>query len=167
MGIRETLLESGAVKFGDFVLTSGKKSDYYIDIKEASTRPEILNAMADAISLKISAKKIAGMELGAVPILVATALKTKIDYVIIRKTERTHGTNKRWIGEINNGEKIDVIDDVATTGGSILKSVEILRSHGAVVENAICVVDREEGAKEFLKENGINLIPVITVSQLR
>ncbi len=58
MGIRETLLESGAVKFGYFVLTSGKKSDYYVDIKEASTRPEILNAMADAISLKISAKRL-------------------------------------------------------------------------------------------------------------
>ncbi len=165
--LRDYLIDNSVVKFGNFTLTSGKKSDYYIDIKEASTNPEILEVLGIELSHHISSKKIAGMELGAVPLLISTSLQLKIPYIIIRKTERTHGTGKRYIGQIVSGEMVDVIDDVATTGGSILKSVNILRGYGAIVKNAICIVDREEGAELLMKNNNVNLISLVKISELR
>ncbi|MEM3676505.1 MAG: hypothetical protein QXV22_05555, partial [Thermoplasmataceae archaeon] len=72
--IGQLLLDRGAVKFGDFLLTSGKRSSYYVDIKDAATDPAVLTIIADAIKQRLSASFIAGVELGAVPILVAVAL---------------------------------------------------------------------------------------------
>lgn len=159
------LLESGAIKFGDFTLTSGKKSKYYVDVKDAATHPGILNLVAKIFSGKISGTKIAGVELGAVPLLVATALSRDVDYIIIRK-ERKHGTNKLMVGEVEQGEKVEIIEDVVTTGNSVLKAASYLRENGAVVEKVFCVVDREEGGRELLSENGIELNPIIRISEI-
>ncbi|SMD31662.1 orotate phosphoribosyltransferase [Picrophilus oshimae] len=165
--LKEDLINSGAIKFGDFVLTSGKRSGYYIDIKSAYTDPEILDEIGLEISGMVKSGKIAGMELGSVPILVSVSIKTKRPFVIIRKDDLKHGTRKRYIGSINLNEEIDIIDDVATTGGSIMKAAEIIRNNGGIVKRAICVVDREEGAAEMLKENNIELYSIIKASELR
>lgn len=159
------LLESGAIKFGDFVLTSGKHSKYYVDIKDAATDPGTLGTIAELFSGKIGNGKIAGVELGAVPLLVATALRKNLPYIIIRK-ERKHGTKKLTIGEIFQGEKIEIIEDVVTTGNSVLKAALYLREQGAEVTDAYCVVDREEGGKELLAENGLKLTPIIRISEI-
>ncbi len=165
--LKDDLINIGAIKFGNFILTSGKTSNYYIDIKSAYTNPEILDSIGNEISKFVVSGKIAGMELGAVPIIVSVAIKTKKPFIIIRKDELKHGTKKRYIGNINNGDEIDVIDDVATTGGSIMKTVEIIRNNGGIVKRAVCVVDREEGAYEMLKSNGIELYSIIKASDLR
>ncbi|MGC8609006.1 MAG: orotate phosphoribosyltransferase [Thermoplasmata archaeon] len=164
--LKEILIGSGAIKFGDFVLTSGKRSSYYVDIKEAATNPEILNQIADEFSERIKADVIAGMELGAVPLVVATSMKLKIHYLIIRK-ERSHGTMSLIIGKFEKGTEIDVIEDVVTTGNSVLKTVQILRENGAIVKRAYCVVDREEGGKDLLEKNDIELIPLIHISDIK
>lgn len=163
--LSKELLESGAIKFGDFTLTSGKKSKYYVDVKDASTHPDTLKLVAGIFSSKISGCKIAGVELGAVPILVATALDRNVDYIIIRK-ERKHGTNKLMVGEVSPGEKVEIIEDVVTTGNSVLKAANYLRENGAVVERVFCVVDREEGGRDLLRENGIELTPIIKISEI-
>ena len=162
----EDLIKNGSIKFGNFVLTSGKKSDYYVDIKEGATKPELLNEISVELSKKLIAKKIAGMELGAVPLIVATSLRANIPYIIVRKEERGHGTKKRIIGNINENEEVDLIEDVVTTGNSLLKTADILRKHNAVIGRAICVVDRESGGYELLKENGIELESLVKISDV-
>lgn len=162
--LKERLVEAGAIKFGDFVLTSGKKSNYYVDIKDAATDPGILEEIAFELSSRVQMKKIAGMELGAVPITVATAVRLKIPYLVLRK-ERSHGTKKLIIGQLSEGEEIELIEDVVTTGGSLLKAAKLVRDNGGVVKRAIVVVDREEGGREMLEDNGIELVSVVKMSE--
>jgi orotate phosphoribosyltransferase len=163
---REKFIESGMIKFGDFTLTSGKKSNYYVDIKEACTDPHILSAICDDLAGNTVYGTVAGMELGAVPLIVGVALKTGKKYIIVRKGERTHGTGSRLVGKVVPGTRIDIIEDVVTTGNSILKTAEAIRDAGAIVDHAICVVDRESGGSELLRENGIKLVSVAKISEL-
>jgi orotate phosphoribosyltransferase len=163
---RERFIKSGMIKFGDFTLTSGKKSGYYIDIKEACTNPETLSEICTELAGKTIYDTVAGMELGAVPLIVGISLKTNKSYIIVRKGERDHGTKNRLIGNIIPGSKIDLIEDVVTTGNSILKTAIILRENGAIVDHAVCVVDRESGGSELLSDNGIKLESIARVSEL-
>lgn len=162
----DMLVECGAVKFGDFTLTSGKKSSYYVDIKLASTRPEILREIASRMSKMVEGDMIAGMELGAVPLAVAVALETNKPYVILRKGERTHGTGKRIEGVLPEGARVTVVEDVVTSGGSSVKSISILREAGARVDQLIVVVDRGEGGREAIEPMGVRFRPLVDASAL-
>jgi len=156
-----------AIKFGHFVLTSGAISDYYIDIKKASTKPEILKKIAQILSEYTEGYEIiAGMELGAIPLIVALSLETNIPYVIIRKEKRQHGTSKQIEGEDVKGKKVLLIEDVTTSGGSIVKSIQILRENKAIVDEVIAIVDRENGAEEKLQKIDISFLPLISVSDI-
>ncbi|MDE1833746.1 MAG: orotate phosphoribosyltransferase [Candidatus Micrarchaeota archaeon] len=165
--LKDRLVELNAIKFGKFTLTSGKESDYYVDIKIAATDPRFLDEVSTELSRKVNAKVIAGVELGAVPLIVATALKSGLPYVIIRKEEHLHGTKSPMIGNVKHGEKVDVIEDVVTTGNSVLRAVKMLRDMGAIVNRAVCVVDREEGGAQLLRQNGIELIPLVRISEVK
>ena len=101
--LKQKLLDCQAVKFGDFTLTSGKKSKFYVDMKLASTDPEILGCIAKEFARNMSKEVdfIAGMELGAVPLAVALSLETGIPYSMIRKTAREHGTGSRIEGPLS------------------------------------------------------------------
>jgi orotate phosphoribosyltransferase len=161
------LKECGAIEFGRFILTSGAVSNYYIDIKKASTNPHILKKIAKAIAEYAKGYDIiAGMELGAVPLAVAVSLETEIPYVIIRKEKREHGTGKQIEGGDVKGKKVLIVEDVTTSGGSVIKSVSILRENEAIVDEVIAVVDRESGTKEKLKKLDINFIPLLSVSDI-
>jgi orotate phosphoribosyltransferase len=163
----QLLKECEAIKFGRFVLTSGAISDYYIDIKKASTSPKILKKIAEAMAeYADNYDLLAGMELGAVPLVVAVSLETGIPYVIIRKEKREHGMGKQIEGGDVKGKKVLVIEDVATSGGSILKTIEILRESQAEVDKVLVVVDRESGAREKIQELNINFIPLLSVSDI-
>ncbi len=164
--IKDDLVRLNAIKFGDFTLTSGKKSSYYVDIKAAETDPDFLKELAEEISKKVSAKKVGGVELGAVPLVIATALRMGIPYLIIRKQENMHGTRGPFIGSVKEGDRIDIIEDVVTTGNSILRAVKTLRERGAIVERAICIVDREEGGSKLLSDNGIELLALVRISEV-
>ena len=164
--LKDILLKSGAIKFGDFVLASGKRSNYYVDIKESMTEPGALKEVAELISKKLSSGIIAGVELGAVPLVVAVAVLYSKKYIIIRK-ERPHGTKSLLIGQAPYGGSADIIEDVVTTGGSVLRAAEILKESGLKVSRVICVVDREEGGRENLAEAGIELIPLLRISEVK
>ena len=167
--IAEILKAKGVIKFGEFILTSGKKSDFYIDIKKVTTNPDVLNLIAENMGEAIRKEKplrIAGLAVGAIPIATAISLKTNIPMLIIRKEKKEHGMGRLIEGEINPGEKIIIIEDVSTTGGSIIEAVKIVRDLGGIVEKAFVVVDRLEGAAENLKFHGIELVPLITVRDL-
>lgn len=163
----QLLTSCGAIKFGRFVLTSGAISDYYIDVKKASTQPAILKIIAEEIKPYTKSYQIlAGMELGAVPLAVAVSLTTNIPYVIIRKEKREHGTGKQIEGEEITNKKVLLIEDVTTSGGSVVKSIQILRQQNAYVDTVISVVDRESGAKEKLETLKVKLIPLLSVQEI-
>jgi orotate phosphoribosyltransferase len=168
--LKDSLIECGAIKFGKFVLTSGKESNYYVDIKQASTNPKVLKEIAEEMNKLIGSDSIdilAGMELGAVPLAVALSLQTDIPYVIIRKEKPNHGTGKQLVGNCSSGQLALVVEDVATTGGSIVKALNALRESGLIVNKVLVVVDREEGALENLKDQNIELIPLVKASDLK
>ncbi len=164
--LKEMLVKSGAVRFGDFVLASGKRSKYYVDIKKASTKVDILRYLATKLGKYVQGDYLAGVELGAVPLTVATALQTGRDYLIIRKESKSHGTRKLIEGDFKKGSVVDIIEDVVTTGGSVLRAIKILRDEGLKVQRVICVVDRQEGGKDALEAEGVELISLITAMEL-
>jgi len=163
----QLLKECGAIKFGKFVLTSGATSDYYIDIKKASTNPNILKKIANAMAEYAKGYDLlAGMELGAVPLVVALSLETNIPYVIIRKEKREHGTGKQIEGGEVNGKRVLVIEDVTTSGGSVIKTIQIIRENQGIVDEVLTVVDRESGAEEKLRSSDVSFIPLLSVSDI-
>ena len=163
----QLLKECGAIKYGRFVLTSGAISDYYIDIKKASTDPKTLKTIAQEMSTYTTGYDLlAGMELGAVPLVVALSLKTGIPYVIVRKEKRGHGTEKQIEGGNVKDKNVLVIEDVTTSGGSVVKTIQILRVNNAKVDKALVVVDRGSGAKEKLQNMEVDFIPLIPVSEI-
>ena len=166
--VARELLAAQAVRFGTFTLASGATSDVYIDVKRAWTSPARLELLARALAARVGpADRLAGMELGAVPLVVAVALRTGHDYAVLRKGAREHGTRQPFEGDIPKGARVLLIEDVSTTGGSTLRSVEIVRAAGGVVDRALVVVDRESGAAEHLAAAGVRLEPILTLSELR
>ncbi len=162
------LLEAEAVRFGDFELASGRRSDVYVDVKRAWTDPGRLDVLARALAARVGTEaRLAGMELGAVPLLVAVALRTGRPYAVLRKAAKDHGTRAPFEGTIPRGSTVLLIEDVTTTGGSTARSVEIVRAAGGAVERTLVVVDREEGAVEHLASIGVRLEPLVTLADLR
>ena len=165
--LRDDLIKCGAVKFGDFTLTSGKKSKYYVDIKQASTDPWVLKEIARLIAERIGGEeRIAGVELGAVPIAAAASLASEIPFLIIRKGDRKHGTGKKVEGKFAPGEKVLMVEDVVTTAGSSIEGINTLREAGLVVERVITVVDRQEGGSQALDSYGVSLESLVTAAEL-
>jgi orotate phosphoribosyltransferase len=173
---REALLahlqKSGAVAFGEFTLASGKKSDYYVNIKKAYTDPGALKritacfrSMAEEAGNTPTA--LAGMELGAVPLMVALALELDVPFVIVRKDAKGYGMKERLIGDLPEGARVLMVEDVTTTAGSVVKAAEILREAGAVVEDVLIVVDRQEGSAETLEGAGLRALPILTADSIR
>ena len=162
------LRDSGAVRFGRFTLASGQISDVYVDIKKAWTDPHRLAAIAEELARRVgAADRLAGMELGAVPLVVATALRTGLPYVVVRKAAKDHGTQQRFEGEIPPEARVLVIEDVSTTGGSSEETVAIVRAAGGRVDRILVVVDRGQGARERLAARGVVLEPLVTLDDLR
>lgn len=157
-----------AVKTGDFTLASGKKSSYYVNVKEVYTEPGVLKEIASRMAKLLEGKKIdriAGVALGAVPIAVALGLELGIPFIIIRKDKKDHGTNLQIEGGIKEGDEIIMVEDVVTTGGSVMAGINEIGKIGKCA-TVIAVIDREEGAGELLLENGIELIALATAKEL-
>lgn len=142
------LIEVGALKFGEFILSSGQKSNVYVDIKHACTFPDILHLIVKLMSQKLrnlKFDKIACIELGGVPIAVALSLEVNKPYVIFRKVKKDYGIKDDCIGVVKRDERFIVVEDVTTTGSSALSVVERVEKKGGEVVKILCVVDR--GAK--------------------
>ena len=157
----------GALQFGSFTLASGKTSSYYIDIKKAVTRPELLREIGEAMApYAVKADRIAGVELGAVPIAAAVSLASNKPYLMVRKATKEHGTKREFEGELAKGDCVLFVEDVITTGGTLRGAIERLRAQGAVVEDVVAVVDREEGGKMVLAEITVRLHALVTGKDL-
>jgi len=165
--LTQMLKSCGALQFGHFVLTSGAVSEYYIDVKKASTDPKTLKEIAKDMSFHTKGyDMLAGMELGAVPLVVALSLETNIPYVIVRKEKREHGTGKQIEGPSIENKKVLIVEDVTTSGGSVLKTIKILRASHGIVDKVVCVVDRESGAKEKIEMLDVSFEPLLSVADI-
>lgn len=157
----------GALQLGTYTLASGRTSSYYVDIKKAVTRPDLLRAIGEAMApYAAKVDRIAGVELGAVPIAAAVSLASNKPYLMVRKATKEHGTKKEFEGELKKGEKVLFVEDVITTGGTLRAAIERLRSQGAVIEDVVAVVDREEGGKIALAEITVRLHALVTAKDL-
>lgn len=163
----ELLRETGAVQFGEFQLAHGGTSEYYIDTYVFETEPDALAAVGAAFAEQVTAETtLAGVALGGVPLAVAASVAGGCPYVVVRKQTKDHGTGNRIEGEFAGGERVVVVEDVTTTGQSALDAVDALRAAGAVVDRALVVVDREQGATERLADHGVTLDPLLTATEL-
>ncbi len=160
------LREADAVRYGEFELSHGGTSEYYVDKYRFGTEPAPLSLVAKAFAERVDDGRLAGVAVGAVPLVVATALETGTPYLIARKATKEYGTGNRIEGDLTEGERVVVLEDVATTGQSALDAVEALRGAGAVVERVLVVVDREEGARDLLADNDVELEALVTASDL-
>lgn len=144
-----------SVKWGDFTLKSGKKSDLYVDVRRAVLDPTGARVIANAVLAKLagSVEAIGGVELGAVP-MIGTILA--LDPLlrpgfVIRKAAKEHGTKSRIENCPRPGTRVAIIEDVATTAGSLISAIRAAQDDGLDVVQAVVVVDREEGADEAIR----------------
>ena len=162
----DALRSADAVKFGEFELSHGGTSDYYVDKYLFETDPHCLRLIAEAFAERVGDAKLGGVALGGVPLVAATSTTTGNPYVIARKQAKEYGTGNRIEGRLAEGEEVVVIEDIATTGQSAVDAVEALREAGAVVERVLVVVDRGEGAGELLAGAGVELEALLTATEL-
>jgi len=144
---------------GKFKLRSGKISSFYWDKYRFESWPELLKAILEKMQklLPASFHKFAAMELGGIPLATGLSLKTGKPCLYVRKVAKDYGTCNLVEGGFNKGEKVVVIEDVITTAGQVCSSIRQMRTLGLIVEDVICVIDRQQGGRENLKRIGCSL----------
>jgi orotate phosphoribosyltransferase len=156
---------------GHFVLRSGQTTDFYFDKYLFEGDPQLLQAVVDLMAPLVpnGTEVLAGLELGGVPISTALSLLTGLPQVMVRKAAKTYGTAKLAEGPDVTGRRLLVVEDVITTGGQVVKSTGDLRERGAVVDTALCVIDRRpqvgDGA-DVLAAAGLSLISLFKAEDL-
>ena len=166
------LIRAKSLKFGDFTLVSGKKAKYYLDGKQVTLDPVGSMLIGEGI-LELLAKgelpdAIGGMSIGADPITSAvvtmSAVREKpLRGFMVRKESKGHGTNQYIEGPVKPGDRVVVVEDVVTTGGSSLKAIERIEEFGMKVEAVIAIIDRMEGGREAFTERGYRFESLLTI----
>ena len=166
-----TALREHAYLEGDFVLRSGRRSRYYLDKYRFETRPELLAPLGEriaarALELEPEAARLAGPELGAVALAAAASLASGLPFLIVRKQPKEYGTANRLEGVYEAGERVVLVEDVVTSAGAAVETVETLRDAGLECRHAVCVVDREEGGADALARIGVRISPLFRARDL-
>ncbi len=153
---------------GNFTLRSGQISDQYFDKYLFESDPEMLSEIASHMSRLIpdGTQILAGLEMGGIPVATALSLRTGIPVIFVRKKAKEYGTRKFAEGIDIVGKNVCIVEDVVTTGGQILLSTNDLRRLGALVNNVVCVIMRDSDSGKRLKEVGLDLLPLFTMSEL-
>jgi orotate phosphoribosyltransferase len=167
------LHQKGIIKFGDFTLASGKKSSYYVDLRLVPSYPHqfrimikhLQNNIAENIGLN-SFDSLVSVPTGGLVIASALAIETVKPLIYVRSKPKDYGTSKSVEGQIHEGMKVVMIDDVATTGGSVVNAIKSLKEANIAIEDAYVIVNRMEGADEALKELGVRLHSITNIIQI-
>ena len=172
----KNLLLERSVRLGDFTLSSGAKSSYYIDARQTTMTAEgqrltgkIAYTLIEEAGWDVS--HVGGLTLGADPVAYAIAHHSTgrgrtLDGFTVRKEPKDHGTGQQIEGGLPTDARVVVVEDSVTTGGSAIRAIEVLRKYGASVAGVICLVDREEGGRSRLDELGVPLLAVFTGPEL-
>ena len=154
----QQLFRDRALQFGDFTLASGKKSSYYVNSKKVLFHAEAISLLGELLyeaTNDLDFQAIGGLEVGAIP-MAAAALTAyhragrQLEGFFVRKEAKGHGSKARLEGQVNPGDRVVVIDDVLTTGGSVVQAIEVVEAVGATVARVVCICDRLQGAREAL-----------------
>lgn len=170
------LLVEKSYREGDFTLASGRKSDYYFDCRVTALHPEgswLIGTLFNKLLADVDIKGIGGMTLGADPLVSAT---TVISYeqgrplagLLVRKEAKGHGTGQfvEGMGNFQLGDKVAMVEDVVTTGGSLLKACERVKAAGLDIVAVCTILDREEGGREIIQAAGYELKALFTRKEL-
>ena len=167
------LHSNGIIKFGDFTLASGKKSSYYVDLRLVPSFPHQFRTMVKHLQNDIieniglnSFDALVSVPTGGLVIASALAIETVKSIIYVRNKPKSYGTSKSIEGQIHEGMKVLMIDDVATTGSSVINAIKLLKEAKINVTDAYVVVDRMEGADKALKEEEVNLHSITNIMQI-
>ena len=182
------ILKENSIFFGKFKLSSGKESNYYIDARLTTLHPEgvylVGKIFLEEILKDSEIVAVGGPTMGADPIVgsilslshqssISSAVPQEIEIkgrpirgFLVRKEEKQHGTGKLIEGNLMSGDKVAIVEDVATTGGSILKAIDAVENAGAAVEKVLVIVDREEGARKVLEDIGYVFFSIFKIGEL-
>lgn len=161
---------------GDFTLSSGQKSDYYFDCRQTSLHPDgawLIGALFVRMLKPLGIDGVAGMTMGADPLITATSLAARSEGIawpgiIVRKSAKQHGTGRALEGMANfaEGARVGLLEDVVSTGGSVLQACDSIRAAGLVAVDVCCVLDREQGGREAIERAGCRLHTIFTRPEL-
>jgi orotate phosphoribosyltransferase len=167
------LHQKGIIKFGDFTLASGKKSPYYVDLRLVPSYPHqfrmLIKHLQNDIAENIGLDKfdsLVSVPTGGLVIASALAIETVKPLVYVRSKPKDYGTSKSIEGLIREGMNVLMIDDVATTGGSVVNAIKSLREANVIITDAYVIVNRMEGADKALEELGVKLHSIANVMQI-
>lgn len=161
------------IKFGDFTLASGKKSSYYVDLRLVPSYPHQFRIMIKNLQKNIvedvgldSFDSLVSVPTGGLIIASALAIEIVKPLIYVRSKPKDYGTTKSVEGQIHKGMRVVMIDDVATTGGSVVNAIKSLKDANITIEDVYVIVNRMEGAEEALKELGVKLHSLANVMQI-
>ena len=167
------LHEKEIIKFGDFTLASGKSSSYYVDLRLVPSYPQEFRMMAKYLENQITKdiglenfESIVSVPTGGLVIASALAIETVKPLIYVRSKPKDYGTSKSVEGKIHDGMKVVMIDDVATTGGSVVNAIKSLTEVNVPVKDAYVIVDRMEGADKALAELGVKMHSILNILQI-
>jgi len=156
------LIKNSAIKFGDYTLASGKKSPYYIDLRQTISSPITMDWIGNALTRivineigKDRIDKILGVPTAGVPFATVVSQKLAIPLIYYRQARKEHGVRKKIEGILDRNDRVLIIDDLITTGESVIESAEVVRDQGGVVNELVVLLDREQGGKERLRSSRI------------
>ncbi len=156
------LIKNNAIKFGDYILASGKKSPYYIDLRQTISSPITMDWIANSLTRiilneigKEKIDRILGVPTAGVPFATVVSQKLGIPLIYYRQARKEHGVRKKIEGILERNDRVLVIDDLITTGESVIESAEVVRDQGGVVNELVVLLDREQGGKERLRTSRI------------
>ena len=170
--LREIATEVGAFLTGEFTLTSGKKSNYYIDGKRITLSPEgaywVGKAIFDELA-GIDVDAVGGVATGAYPMVAAVAVISYLEgkplpVFMVREVAKEHGTMRKIEGHLKEGSRVAILEDVLTTGGSVIKAIEAVAAISCKVVRVIALVDRSEGGCDRLKKEGYDFTAILNIS---
>ncbi len=160
---------------GTFTLRSGRTSSYYLDKYLFSTDPAVLRELGRLFAQRVGAieremgvrvQRLAGAELGGIPLVTATSLESGLPCLFVRNAKKDYGTAKQMEGKLSPGERVVFVEDVATTGGQALEAVKVLQEAGAEVVAVIATIDRQEGAAANMAAAGVRFESLFTKADL-
>ena len=161
------------IKFGDFTLASGKSSSYYVDLRLVPSYPQEFRMMVKYLENQITEdiglenfESIVSVPTGGLVIASALAIETVKPLIYVRSKPKDYGTSKSVEGKIHDGMKVVMIDDVATTGGSVVNAIKSLTEVNVPVKDAYVIVDRMEGATESLEGLGVKMHSILNILQI-
>jgi orotate phosphoribosyltransferase len=156
------LIKNDAIKFGDYILASGKKSPYYVDLRQTISSPITMDWIANSLGRiilneigKDKIDRVLGVPTAGIPFATVVSQKLGIPLIYYRQARKEHGVRKKIEGILQRNDRVLIVDDLITTGESVIEAAEVIRDQGGVVNELVVLLDREQGGPERLRSSRI------------